>query len=101
MLPEEIKDFRDVFSKNRAETLPQHRSFDCKIEIEAGTKPPHGRVYNLTSEEDKTLKAWIDDNLRKGFIRECNSPFASPCFFVKKKSRTKDTKLRLCVDHRC
>jgi hypothetical protein len=33
-----------IYSKR---TLPQHRSHDCSIDLEPGTQPPYGRVYNL------------------------------------------------------
>jgi len=43
------------------------------------------------------MNKFIDDNLRKGFIRESASPQASPFFFVSKK----DSKaLRPCQDYR-
>jgi hypothetical protein len=46
--------------------------------------------------ELQTLKDWISENLRKGFIRPSSSPVASPVLFVKKP----DGGLRLCVDYR-
>ncbi|KAH9275223.1 hypothetical protein BASA83_002454 [Batrachochytrium salamandrivorans] len=41
------------------------------------------------------MQEWIQDNLRKGFIRNSSSPHGAPCFFVKQKD-----KLRLCMDYR-
>ncbi|KAH9244450.1 hypothetical protein BASA81_018142 [Batrachochytrium salamandrivorans] len=41
------------------------------------------------------MQDWIQDNLRKGFIRNSSSPHGAPCFFVKQKD-----KLRLCMDYR-
>jgi hypothetical protein len=42
------------------------------------------------------LKAWLEENLRKGFIRPSSSPAASPVLFVQKP----DGALRLCMDYR-
>ena len=42
------------------------------------------------------LRKYIDDNLRKGFIRHSQSPAGAPILFVKKA----DGSLRLCVDYR-
>ena len=46
--------------------------------------------------ELETLKAWIEDNLSKGFIRSSSSPAGAPVLFAKKA----DGSLRLCVDYR-
>ncbi|KAG0153766.1 hypothetical protein PDIDSM_2421 [Penicillium digitatum] len=75
-LPEEFRDFAEVFSPKEAERLPPHRSYDHKML--------------------EVLKDWIEDNLRKGFIRPSSSPAASPVLFVKKPGGG----LRFCVDYR-
>jgi hypothetical protein len=96
VLPEEISEYADVFSKVGAEQLPEHRPYDCTINIQPGSKPPVGKVYSLTREEDEVLRVWLKENLDKGFIRRSHSPYGAPCFFVKKK----DGSLRLCMDYR-
>jgi transposase InsO family protein len=100
VLPAELKDFGDVFSKQASEQLPPHREHDCVVDLEPGAIPSCGRVYSLTKEEDAVLKEWLNENLTRGFIRESNSPFGAPCFFVRKPDWTGDSKLRLCMDYR-
>jgi len=90
------KDYVDVFSKDRAETLAPHRPIDHAIDLEPGFNIPYGRIYNLSEVELKTLKAYIETNLAKGFIQRSSSPAAAPILFAKKK----DGGLRLCVDYR-
>ncbi|KAH9263052.1 transposon Tf2-3 polyprotein [Batrachochytrium salamandrivorans] len=90
-----LSSFSSLFSEDQAETLPPHRDFDCSIELKPGSEPFHGKIYQLTREEDKVMQEWIQDNLRKGFIRNSSSPHGAPCFFVKQKD-----KLRLCMDYR-
>jgi hypothetical protein len=67
-LPEKYADFQDVFDKKQADTLPIHRPYDCAIELLPGTQPPWGPIYGLTEPEQVTLKAFIEENLAKGFI---------------------------------
>ena len=95
-LPEEYREFSDVFSKTKADTLPEHRPYDLRIELEDGAVPPLGPIYSPSQLELDTLREYIEENLRSGFIRPSNSPCGAPVLFVKKK----DGSLRLCVDYR-
>jgi hypothetical protein len=95
-VPEEYHEFAKVFSKEESDKLPEHRPYDHKIPLQPDTAPPYGPIYSLSPEELKTLRQYIDDNLRKGFIRNSQSPCAAPILFVKKP----DGSLRLCVDYR-
>jgi hypothetical protein len=95
-IPSTYRDFLDIFSKKKAETLPPHRPTDHAIDLEPGTKLPYRRIYSLSEVELKALKAYIETNLASGFIQRSSSPAASPILFVKKK----DGSLRLCVDYR-
>jgi RNase H-like domain found in reverse transcriptase/Reverse transcriptase (RNA-dependent DNA polymerase)/Integrase zinc binding domain/Chromo (CHRromatin Organisation MOdifier) domain/Integrase core domain len=94
-IPTVYIEFLEVFGKD-VEILPPHRPTDHAIDLEPGSKLPHGRIYNLSETELKALKAYIETNLAKGFITRSTSPAASPILFVKKK----DGSLRLCVDYR-
>ena len=53
-------------------------------------------MYRLSQDECEAPAAYVDENLRKGFIRRSSSSAASPILFVRKKSG----ELRLCVDYR-
>ena len=50
----------------------------------------------MTPKEDTMTKEFIDDKLKKGFIRPSKSPMATPFFFVHKKGTTKK---RPCQDY--
>ena len=95
-LPEEFKDFKDVFSPKKAEQLPPHRPYDHDIKLQEDKIPPFGPLYPMSRDELKVLKEWLKENLQKGFIRPSSSPAASPVLFVKKP----DGGLRFCVDYR-
>jgi hypothetical protein len=95
-VPEIYHKFTDVFFKQKGDTLLPHRDCDLKINIEEGAKCSPGLIYPLSEFELKTLREFIDNNLKTGCIRPSNSPFGAPVLFVKKK----DGSLRLCVDFR-
>jgi hypothetical protein len=95
-IPEDYQEFRDVFSQAQADTLPAHRPYDLKIDLEEGAEPPPGRMYSLSSSETLALREFLDENLRIGFICPSTSAHGAPILFVKKK----DGSLRLCVDYR-
>ncbi|KAG0158458.1 hypothetical protein PDIDSM_5972 [Penicillium digitatum] len=89
-------DFAEVFSPKEAERLPPHRSYDHKMVLQEDKPLPFGPLYPMSRNELEVLKDWIEDNLRKGFIRPSSSPAASPVLFVKKPGGG----LRFCVDYR-
>jgi hypothetical protein len=96
LLPEELKDYADVFSPKEAEKLSPHRNYDHNIRLQKGKTPPFGPLYPMFRNELIALKEWLEENLRKGFIRSSSSPAVSPVLFVKKA----DEGLRFCVDYR-
>jgi len=59
-------------------------------------EPKAFKPYKLSFAEIKEQEKFIEENLRKGYIKYSKSPMASPFFFVAKKDR----KLRLCQDYR-
>ena len=95
-LPEQYKTYQDVFKKKNTDILPQHRPYECAINIEDNAQVPFGPIYNLSQDELAILKEYIDENLAKGFIRHSKSPAGTPILFVKKK----DESLQICVDYR-
>ena len=96
LLPTKYLEFSDVFNKSKASTLPDHRPYDCPIDLQPGKEPPWGPIYNLSPSELNALREYIDEHLANGFIRHSKSPAGAPIFFVKKK----DGSLRLVVDYR-
>jgi hypothetical protein len=95
-VPEVYHEFSNVFSRQKANTLLPHQDCDLKINIDEGAKIPGGPIYLLSKFELKTLREFIDENLKTGFIHPSNSLFRAPVLFIKKK----DESLQLCVDFR-
>ncbi|MBW0484147.1 hypothetical protein O181_023862 [Austropuccinia psidii MF-1] len=94
VVPSVYHHYLDVFSKVKAEKLPPHQACEQHIKLE-GSLPPVGVIYPLSKQESDTLRAYISDNVEKGFIRPSSSSTGAPVHFVKKK----DGGLRLCVDY--
>ena len=95
-IPSQYQDYQDVFEKKNADILPEHRPYDCSIDLKEGTQPPFGPIYSLLQDKLAELKTYIEENLAKNFIRHSKSPAGAPILFVKKK----DGSLRMCVDYR-
>jgi len=43
------------------------------------------KAYNLMPEEQEQQKEFVNENLKKGYIRPSKSLMASPFFFIAKK----------------
>jgi transposase InsO family protein len=96
-IPDEYKSYEELFRDDKTATaLPQHKPWDHEIKLQEGKTPTFGPIYGLSERELKVLREYIDENLKKGFIRRSESPAGHPILFVKKK----DGSDRLCVDFR-
>lgn len=96
-VPAKYEEFVSVFSKEKADILPENRRYDMAIDLMPGERsPPFGPIYKLSEPELKALRQYIDENLSKNFIRPSKSPAGAPLLFVKKK----DGSLRPCIDYR-
>ncbi|GBG73321.1 hypothetical protein CBR_g13040 [Chara braunii] len=67
-----------------------------EIILEDGAVPPRGCIYRMSEEELSVLRAQLDDQLEKGWIRPSSSPYGASVLFVRKKNKD----LRLCIDYR-
>lgn len=97
LLPKEFHSHAKAFLKEDSDTLPPHRSYDHKIQLE-GQASEHdlgfSPLYHQSTAELEEVKKYLVENLDKGFIAPSQAPFASPVLFVKKA----DGRLRFCID---
>ena len=54
-VPEEYRNFANIFSKAKALVLAPHREYALKIELEEVANLPPGRLYSLSPVELETL----------------------------------------------
>lgn len=103
-IPPQFRRFADtVFSDESAKKLPPSRpGIDCAIDIKEGETLSTCKIYDMSQEQLNTLKAIIDEQISKGFIRPSKSTASSPVFFVKDKASASRgvEQLRLVVDYR-
>ncbi|KAI0993808.1 hypothetical protein K3495_g14376, partial [Podosphaera aphanis] len=66
-LPRHYQQHIDTFDARAADLLPPHRSCDHQINLKPGTSPPSGPLYNMSVNELRVLRKWLDDNITKGF----------------------------------
>jgi len=83
-IPSQYKEFKDVFEKKNANTLPEHRPYDCAIDLE-GAQLPFGLIYNLSQNELAALREYINENLEKRFNQHSKFPTSAPILFCQKK----------------
>jgi len=95
-IPEKYRKYEKLFREEPETGLPEHTEWDHEIQIINGEKTHFLPIYNLNIKELEELKAYIDENLRKGYIRPSKSSAGYPVMFVPKKNG----KLRLVVDFR-
>ena len=95
-VPSSYHDLKEVFSKDRALSLPPHRPYDCSIDLLPGAPLPSSKLFNLSKPERESMENYISESLANGLIRPSSSPVGAGFFFVEKK----DKSLRPCVDYR-
>ena len=77
--------------------MPEQKKWDHPIDLKPDFVPKDSHIYPMNPEECQKLREFLDENLKKGYIRPSTSPQASPFFFVSKKD---SKKLRPCQDYR-
>src|SRR5712675_1535784 len=84
-IPAQFQKYRIVFSEQASYRLPQHQPWDHPIDLKPDTDIKKRGIYRLTPAENLALKEYIDDHLKKGYIRPSTSPLAVPLFFIAKR----------------
>ena len=69
IVPHHYHQWKKVFSEEEAKRFPEHQPWDIAIDFTADApKSLDCKIYPLTLEEQGQLKAYIKDNLEKGYI---------------------------------
>jgi len=84
-----------VFGKVESKRMLTRKIWDHAIDLKEMFKPKKGRIYPLSKNEREEVQNFVEDQLRKGYIRPSKSPQISPVFFVSKKDGSK----RMVMDY--
>jgi hypothetical protein len=96
-LPGKYREYRDVFSRKEANTIPPPREgIDHKIELTEAAVPTTSPLYQMSHEHLQLMKKYLTEHLYKGFIEPSRANYASPVLFAKKPGGG----WRFCVDYR-
>jgi hypothetical protein len=85
-----------AFSKKKSNKLLSYQLYDHKIKIKPNKRVPLGYylLYNQTNKKLKALKDYLEDNLKKRFIKNNSIDFISLVLFVKKLNKS----FRFCIN---
>ena len=75
--------------------MPSHQSWDHEIKFKEGKQLGKHAIYPLSDFKLKTLRKYLNENLRRDLIQESQSLASYPVLFVPKSGG----RLRMCVDY--
>ena len=89
MVPKRFLKQKKIFGKVELERIPTRKIWDHAIDLKEMFKLWKGRIYLLFKMEREEVQKFVEDQLRKRYIRPFKSPQTLPVFFVGKKDRSK------------
>jgi len=95
MVPKKFLKWRKVFGKVELERMLTRKVWDHAIDLKETFKPQKGRIYPLSKNEREEVQNFVEDQLRKRYIRLSKSSQMLPVFFVGKKDGSK----RMVIDY--
>ena len=95
IVPKRFLKWRKVFGKVESERMPTRKIWDHTIDLKETFKPQKERIYPLSKNKREEVQNFINNQLRKGYIRPSKSSQTSPVFFVGKKDGSK----RMIMDY--
>jgi len=96
LVPKKFLKWRKVFGKVESERMPTRKVWDHAIDLKETFKLQKRRIYPLSKNEREEVQNFVEDQLRKRYIRLSKSPQMSPVFFVGKKDGSK----QMVMDYR-
>jgi len=95
MVSKKFLKWRKVFGKVESERMLTRKIWDHAIDLKETFKLRKGKIDPLSKNEREEVQNFVEDQLRKGYIRPSKSPQMSPVFFIGKKDGSK----RIVMDY--
>ena len=76
-----------VFKKVELERIPVRKPQDYAINLRKDFVPRKERIYLISREEKEEIREFVEEQLKKEYIRPSKSPQTLPVFFVGKKDK--------------
>ena len=73
---------KKVFGKVESEKMLTRKVWDYAIDLKEMFEPKKGKIYPLSKNEKKEVQNFVEDQLKKRYIRLLKSPQILPVFFV-------------------
>ena len=96
LVPEKFHKWIKIFGKKQSEGMSIRKVWDHAIDTKERFVPRKGKMYPLSREEREGIHKFINEQLRKGYIRPSKSPQMALVFFVENKNGKK----RMVQDYR-
>ena len=65
-----------------SERIPMRKVWNHAIDLKETFKPKKGRIYLLSKDEREEVQKFVNDQLRKGYIRPSKFPQISLVYFT-------------------
>ena len=89
IVPKKFLKWRKVFGKVELERMPTRKTLDHAIDLKETFKPQKRRIYPLSKNEKEEVQNFVEDQLKKSYIRPSKLPQTFPVFCVGKKDSSK------------
>ena len=96
LVPRHFHKWKKMFGKAESERMLTRKPWDHAIDLREDFVPRKERIYPLFRTEKEEVQAFVESQLKKGYIRPSKSPQMLPVLFVPKK----DGKRRMVQDYR-
>jgi len=93
-------EYGDVFPDNLPPGLPPGRGHELHIDLLPGARPPHRQSPRMNQKHSAFEAKWIRDMLANGHIKQSQSEYAAPHFYVDKADSATTGEYRAVTDYR-
>ena len=95
-----LTEFGDVFPDKLPPGLPPSRGHELHIELRPGARPPHRQPLRQNQKHAAFEAKWIKEMLANNHIKQSQSEYAAPHFYVSKGDSATSGEYRAVTDYR-